>query len=312
MCCLFGLMDYGQNLSGKEKAKLLTILGQECEERGTDATGYAYNAGERLNIYKRPLPARKMRLFVPEDTIAVMGHTRMTTQGSEKRNRNNHPFLGETDKGKFALAHNGVLSNDVSLRKRLHLPKTRIETDSYIAVQLLESENKLDFASLRYMAETISGSFTITVLDERDSLYIVKGDNPFCLIHLPNRGLYLYASTESILARAFRRMDIPETPEKIPLDTGDILRIDRQGRIEQSSFDASGLWLWGYGSRGFCDHGVYGGAAELLTERDSYLDELKSVAACYGLSEKAIDRLLTSGFSTDEIEEFIYCSCGEM
>lgn len=38
----------------------------------------------------------------------------------------------------------------------------------------------------------------------------------------------------------------------------------------------------------------------------------ESVAACYGLSEKAIDRLLTSGFSTDEIEELIYCSCGEV
>lgn len=311
MCCLFGLMDYGQNLSGKEKAKLLTILSRECEERGTDATGYAYNSGGRLNIYKRPLPARKMRLFVPEDAAAIMGHTRMTTQGSEKRNHNNHPFLGETDGGKFALAHNGVLSNDVSLRKRLHLPKTRIETDSYIAVQLLESENKLDFASLRYMAETISGSFTITVLDERNSLYIVKGDNPLCLIHLPKRGFYLYASTENILARAFRRMDLSETPEKIQLDTGDILRIDRRGRMERGSFDASGLWLWGYGMGAYpCS--VYGGAVEPLNERNSYLDELKSVAACYGLSEKAIDRLLTSGFSTDEIEEFIYCSCGEM
>ncbi len=310
MCCLFGLMDYGHSLSGKQKAKLLSILGKECEERGTDATGYAYNSGGRLNIYKRPLPAHKMHLFVPGDAIAVMGHTRMTTQGSEKRNHNNHPFLGETADGKFALAHNGVLYNDISLRKRLHLPKTKIETDSYIAVQLLEAENKLDFASLRYMAETISGSFTISVLDEHDTLYIVKGDNPLCLIHLPKLELYLYASTEDILAKAFRRMNIQETPRKITLDTGDILRIDRHGRMETDTFDAGNLWAWGYGMG--CYGGVYGGTAIHPTEPDRYLDELKSVAACYGYSDKVIDRLLSSGFSTDENEEFIYCGCGEV
>ncbi len=306
MCCLFGLVDYSHSLSGKQKAKLLSILGKECEERGTDATGYAYTSSGRLNIYKRPLPAHKMHLFVPGDAAVVMGHTRMTTQGSEKRNRNNHPFEGHTQEGKFALAHNGVLYNDISLRKRLHLPKTKIETDSYIAVQLLEAENKLDFASLRYMAETISGSFTISVLDERDNLYIVKGDNPLCLIHLPKMGLYLYASTEDILARAFRRMNLPETAKKIALTTGDILRIDRQGRMETATFDASNLWAWGYGM-GCYGSGVYGGAAAHPNDDKRYLSELKSVAACYGYSGKAIDRLLASGFSTDEIEEFIYC-----
>lgn len=311
MCCLFGLADYGHSLSGKQKARLLSILGKECEMRGTDATGYAYNSGGRLNIYKRPLPAHKMHLFVPGDAAVVMGHTRMTTQGSEKHNHNNHPFPGETDGGKFALAHNGILYNDSALRKRLHLPQAKIETDSYIAVQLLEAENKLDFSSLRYMAETISGSFTISVLDEEDDLYIVKGDNPLCLIHLPKLKLYLYASTEDILAKAFRRMNLPEAPRKVSLDAGDILRIDRNGRMETAAFDASSLWAWGYGI-GCYGRDAYGGVAMRPNDDKQYLSELKSVAACYGYSDKAIDRLLASGFSTDEIEEFIYCGYGEV
>ena len=37
-----------------------------------------------------------------------------------------------------------------------------------------------------------------------------------------------------------------------------------------------------------------------------YLDELKSVACCYGFSPESVDRLLESGFSTDDIEEFLY------
>lgn len=200
-----------------------------------------------------------------------------------------------------------MLYNDISLRKRLRLPKTKIETDSYISVQLLEAQKTLDFVSLRYMAEQVEGSFSFTVLDGADNLYFVKGDNPLCLIHLPKLGLNLYASTEDILARAFRRINLPETPKKITLDAGDILRSDRHGRMETATFDASGLWSWGYGM----GYGTYGGAAHLNDDK-RYLNDLKSVAACYGYSAKAIDHLLAQGFTTDEIEEFIYCGYGEV
>ena len=48
------------------------------------------------------------------------------------------------------------------------------------------------------MAEEVEGSFCFTVLDRKDNLYFVKGDNPLCLYHYPELGLYLYASTEEI------------------------------------------------------------------------------------------------------------------
>ena len=69
----------------------------------------------------------------------------MTTQGRASRNRNNHPFFGEAGGELFALAHNGVLWNDDILRRSKHLPKTKIETDSYIAVQLIEQKTPSAF-----------------------------------------------------------------------------------------------------------------------------------------------------------------------
>ena len=104
----------------------------------------------------------------------VMGHTRMTTQGSERFNANNHPFAGQAGDTTFALAHNGVLSNDKRLRRQHDLPVTKIETDSYIAVQLLEASGELSFASLANMAEKLEGSFTITVMTDRDELYFIN------------------------------------------------------------------------------------------------------------------------------------------
>ena len=104
MCCLFGFVDYGHKLTLKQRNRLLSILATACEARGTDATGISYNAGNRLKVFKRPLPAHLMWYRVPLEATVVMGHTRMTTQGSEKKNENNHPFLGRTEMGAFSYA----------------------------------------------------------------------------------------------------------------------------------------------------------------------------------------------------------------
>ena len=89
----------------------------------------------------------------------------MTKQGNAQFNQNNHPFLGHVAGNSFALAHNGVLWNDKELRMEENLPLTSVETDSYVAVQLLEQQKVLDFDSLQSMAEKVEGSFVFTVLE---------------------------------------------------------------------------------------------------------------------------------------------------
>lgn len=174
MCCLFGILDYGHSLSTAQKNHILAVLSASCEERGTDATGIAYNTSHGLKIYKRPIPAHRLRLRVPRDTNYIMGHTRMTTQGDEHCNQNNHPFRGMVNGLPFALAHNGVLHNDKTLRQQKNLPVTKIETDSYVAVQLIERQGELSFDSLKKMAEAVEGTFSFTAMDKEDNLYIVR------------------------------------------------------------------------------------------------------------------------------------------
>lgn len=301
MCCLFGLIDCRRYFGAKKKAHILSVLASECEERGTDATGIAYCTGGHLSIYKRPAAAHKLRFRIPSDSHVIMGHTRMATQGNAIRNRNNHPFSGNSKDGKFALAHNGILYNDRLLRCTNGLPKTRIETDSYIAVQLIEQKRALDFSSLKYMAEQVEGTFSFTVLDEHENLYFVKGENPLCLCYYPRTGVYLYASTEAILTRALNRLRLPlGKPERITLECGDILKITASGQQAMSAFDASNLILpWSYWP-------LWNNPSKKQPAEKEYLDELKSVACCYGYSPDAVDRMLASGFTTDEVEEFLY------
>lgn len=301
MCCLFGLMDYRGHFNARQKTKILSVLSKECEARGTDATGIAYNSRNDLKIYKRPLAAHKLRLLIPDDARTVMGHTRMTTQGDEKRNYNNHPFRGMADAVSFALAHNGVLQNDLRLRKTLKLPDTKIETDSYIAVQLIEHKRALDLDTLAYMAGQIEGSFCFTVLDEKDNLYFIKGDNPLCIYQYPRTGLILYASLEEYLTKSLTKLKLPmEEPRRIVLDIGEILKISPTGVMNKADFDTTALYRSWYAPVYYWPYRDYS------LDKNTYVDELKSIAGSFGYTSDDVDTLLGEGFSPEELEEYFY------
>jgi len=311
MCCLFGILDYGQTLNQKQLNKMIAVLSKSCEARGTDATGIAYNYNDRLCIFKRPLPAHRMHYRIPDGVHYVMGHTRMTTQGNEKFNYNNHPFLGQAENTEFALAHNGVLYNDFYLKRTEKLPETKIETDSYVAVQILEKHKTLDTDSLKYMAEQLEGSFTITVMDKDNNMYFVKGDNPMCIYHFKDIGIYIYASTEEILLKALGKMTFKlGRYEKIDITCGDILTIDKYGNRTKSTFQTDNL-------DGFSFASYYWRTSiprcEITSKKipksyqEEYIDRLKNEAEYFGYSPSLIDSLITDGFSTDDIEEMIYC-----
>ena len=297
MCCLFGLLDCGGRLTGRQKGRLVRALALESEARGTDAAGIAYNSGGSLRIYKRPGPAHQLNFFIPEDAHAIMGHSRMTTQGKAKYNRNSHPFSGKVPGTRVALAHNGVLYNDHILRAEKHLPHTGIQTDSYVAVQLIEQQRALTPDSLKYMAESVEGSFVFTVLDDRDTLTFVKGDNPLCLLHFPGQDLYVYASTEEILRKALNRTWLGRMfSTEVVVDGGDILTIRADGSRRTDRFRQQESWPF---------YGWYSPPVR-YNAQSHYLRTLKSVASAFGYSPSHIDALLEEGWTTDEIEEALY------
>ena len=293
MCCLFGLLDTQNRLSGEDKTKVLHLLATEAEVRGTDASGVAYHAANRLIIRKAAVPGHKLKFQIPDGTPAVMGHTRMTTQGDERFNRNNHPFRGKTRRGSFALAHNGVIWNDAELRQQFLLPETNIETDSYIAVQMIEQKRTLDFSSLKSMAELVEGSFTFTALDSDDNLYIVKGDSPLCLLRFPRTGVFVYASTFEILKEARISM---KGAENIEIESGEIVKIDRNGQMTRTRFDDYKLRqpMWrGLGVSSCCD-----------SRFD--LDDLKQTAAWMGYPTEIVERYARRGYLPEEIKGLLY------
>ncbi|MDR0917132.1 MAG: class II glutamine amidotransferase [Oscillospiraceae bacterium] len=297
MCCLFGILDYAGRLTSRDRYRVTRSLAIAAEIRGTDATGIATLVGDRLLIQKAPKAARRFRFNIREHDRIIMGHTRMTTQGDEKRNRNNHPFLGSARDTQFALAHNGIIYNDKALRRANRLPDTTIETDSYIAVQLLEHLCAVTADNLASVAEVLDGSFTLTVLS-RHGLDIVRGNNPLCLYRFPQLGFYAYASTEEILTHGLSMCGLDRAKhEDVPLRQGDILRLTPDGNASKTRFDDSSLSFYDLTWR--C-------AVPSVDFDDDYLEMLTDYALSLGIPESELEMLLESGFGADEIEEMLF------
>lgn len=300
MCCIFGVLDYGCTLQPSQRLQMVKELGRAAEIRGTDATGIAFFQRDKLCIQKAPKAAHKMRYHIPDEAKYIMGHTRMTTQGSEKRNQNNHPFPGKAGDTDFALAHNGVLFNDRELQRSNRLPKTNIETDSYVAVQLIERQKEVSPDSLRRMAEQLEGHFTFTVLDQENNLYFIKGNNPLTIYHYPEVGLYLYASTTEVLELAIGGLGIQSWRKEIlQPKQGVILRIDRRGRTSTSKFDDIRLHQF---PRWFFDYDPY----DPFEQDQEYWEMLEEIAPSLGVPEDELRMLAEAGYSAFDAEELLY------
>ena len=291
MCALYGFINYGKILSKKELKKLVRNLSIASELRGTDASGVAYVRNGKIVIYKKPQPSHEVNFYFPSDITILTGHTRMATHGDARNNYNNHPFVGHTAEGDFALCHNGVLFNYEQVQRQEQLLKTKIKTDSYTAVQLIEKYGKADFETIGKMSELVNGSFVFTVLTSEEKLYISRWDNPICLLHFPKLGIYVYTSTKEIMQMALRGTIFEkQTVDVIPVGEGEMISIDKNGVIKRSRFTPEYDDFFGYyGCRTFRGRDDY----------DSYLCEYGNM---FGVSEEEIMMLYDMGYDDEEIE----------
>ena len=294
MCAVFGYLDYKGKVSNAILKKLIQNLSIAAEVRGTDATGISYVNHGKVVTFKKAKPAHKMKLYFPKNTRAVIGHTRMTTQGSEKYNYNNHPFDGRCGTETFALAHNGVLYNDAEWKAKYHLQKTPIETDSYVAVQLLEQEKQLHTESIKKMAELVNGSFVFTILRNDNTLFLVKGNNPLTIYHFPKIGIYVYASTKSILDNALQQVNLSDKCCEIDVSEGEIIEIAANGKHSKTTFAMQNSVFSPYN---WDNLNWY--------EAEEQEEFLLECCRMFGVPEEDVYLLLDYGFSADEIEEML-------
>ncbi len=185
-CAVFGVSSTRTDAAGLTLNGLLTL-----QHRGQEGAGIAVlHAGgivchKDLGLVSEVFtPAVMERLSCGGTAV---GHTRYSTTGACTR-ENTGPFVAEYLTGRFAVAHNGNITNAPVLReylreRGLHFAAT---SDSEVISQLIawHTVQKGDFlAGIRAAAAQLQGAFSLVIAGE-DRLVAVRdpdGYRPLCL-----------------------------------------------------------------------------------------------------------------------------------
>ena len=168
---------------GKNNALPFLLGGLEkLEYRGYDSAGVALLSEGEINCIKT-----KGRLSVLREKTADnangnvgIGHTRWATHGAPS-DRNSHPHFSGNKK--FAIVHNGIIENYLSLKSFLSEKgfKFASDTDSEVVAHLLELNYEGDMLdAISKTVAKLTGSFALGIIsaDHPDELYAVKKDSP--------------------------------------------------------------------------------------------------------------------------------------
>ena len=145
------------------------------------------------------------------------------------------------------------------------------------------------------------GSFTFTILDERNNLYFVKGSSPLYLIYFPGFGLYVYASTAGIMHKALKTVSLNHLNyEMIEVQDGVILKISEIGSLSRDAFTPAPDYCFGRYQRS-----IFGWDEEVPERTDDYAILLE-MCGYFGVAPEEVQRLIDLGFSYDEIEMMLW------
>lgn len=194
-CGVFGVW-------GAENANYLTYLGlHSLQHRGQEGAGIVANDGQKLRIY-RNLGLLTQVFSKPEYLNGLVGksaigHVRYSTAG-ENKIENVQPLLFDFTDDQIALAHNGNLTNAITLKQELeakgHIFKS--SSDSEVLVHLIKCSKAPTFREKIIEAlNKIQGGFAYILLT-KDSMVLAldsHGFRPLSIGKLENGG-YVVAS----------------------------------------------------------------------------------------------------------------------
>jgi len=219
MCGIIGINGGGYHVS-EPLFKGLKAL----EYRGYDSCGMAIYDGDNINIRKHEGTVdevnEKVRFLEMHGQIGI-AHTRWATHGKVNQT-NSHPHT--SNDGKFAIIHNGIISNYKELKLSLIKKgfEFSTETDTEVAANLIQDNyaSSGDVATaLRRAARMLDGTYAILVLSSHDpnTIYAARLESPL-IIGLGNEANYIGSDANAFIAH---------TRQAVSLDDGEYAIIGR-------------------------------------------------------------------------------------
>lgn len=180
MCGIFGvLIGQRREISQRHLRTMVERLFKLSESRGKEASGMVLRTPEAIQVYKEPLAAsalirqprfrtmlRSLGTDVVRGPLAVLGHSRLVTNGTQTVPENNQPV----ERDGLVAVHNGIITNDGDLWKRHSHLQREAQVDTEILLTLLAQygrEDGNDFRrSVRRVFDELEGTVSVAVLGE--------------------------------------------------------------------------------------------------------------------------------------------------
>lgn len=189
--------------------------------RGKASTG-AMVFSDRFMVVKKAVSPKKFvegekspLSWVLKPSIKVfVGHTRWPSlECATVSDRNAHPFVGHN----YALVHNGYLPDWPQIKEQwVSLKKKHLEVDSEVILTFLERTGDLSFL-IDKIPNTV---YSLVIMRKSDGrVFFVRKGNPMVFLSLKKHGIFIWASTTSILQMALR-MSYKNIPwDDLPITT---------------------------------------------------------------------------------------------
>ena len=211
MCGIFGVVASNESSADlwqlRELTKKLFIL---SESRGKESSGVALRGRKGISILKSQRSASELveseayiKLFSKLDTndaVAIIGHSRLVTNGKGALNRNNQPV---TVSGQVVV-HNGIVVNSKKIADRIDYQcKSEVDTEALLALIVHnEAHSICAIEAVQKAFHEIDGNASIAKFDEESSDLILATDNGSLYYTIDEeRGLFVFASERHILTQ---------------------------------------------------------------------------------------------------------------
>jgi glutamine---fructose-6-phosphate transaminase (isomerizing) len=215
MCGIFGVICTSDDNVDRDLARSLAIsLLKHSETRGREAAGIAVHDGEQIQILKQggsvseflkspklhQLLDTALARFTKGRTIAITGHSRLATNGTQADHSNNQPVVTH---GSVAL-HNGIIVNDRKLAERYAMAPTS-ELDSEVLTTLLrrklDESQDLVKATRDTFAEIEGAASIATLFDNFGVMLLATNTGSLFQLSTDDGHVIAFASERFILQR---------------------------------------------------------------------------------------------------------------
>ncbi|KRW91209.1 glutamine--fructose-6-phosphate aminotransferase [Alicyclobacillus tengchongensis] len=175
----------------------------KLEYRGYDSAGIAAIDDGNIKVVKSVGRLANLEAKLadsPVDGQAAIGHTRWATHGKPS-DENAHPH--QDCSGRFAIVHNGIVENYLSLREELVAAghEFRSETDTEVVAHLIEEMYNGDlFQTMIAVGKRIRGAYALVVIakDHPDEMIAIRKASPM-IIGLGDKENFVASDIPAIL-----------------------------------------------------------------------------------------------------------------